>query len=311
MDQQSKSALIKQKATELGFQSCGIAHARRLDEEEEHFKNYLESNYNGKMGYMANHFEKRLDPTKLVPGAKSVVVVLLNYSQGQMQTGTDVPLISKYAYGKDYHLVVKEKLRNLFNYINDEIGTIEGRVFTDSAPVLERSWAVQAGLGWIGKNGLLLNKELGSFFVIGELIIDMELDYDAPFKGEYCGSCNQCLSACPTKALVKPYILDARKCISYLTIELKDQIPEQFQSMLHRRVFGCDICQDVCPWNRKAKKTNEQDFRPHPDFLKMNKEDWVNLSKEQFNVIFKQSALKWAGYQKLMQNISIINEEGE
>jgi epoxyqueuosine reductase len=311
MNQQSKSEHIKQKAIELGFQSCGIARARRLDEEEEHFKNYLASHYNGKMRYMANHFEKRLDPTKLVPGAKSVVVVLLNYSQGQMQTGTDVPLISKYAYGKDYHLVVKEKLRNLFNYINDEIGTIEGRVFTDSAPVLERSWAVQAGLGWIGKNGLLLNKELGSFFVIGELIIDMELDYDAPFKGEYCGSCNQCLSACPTKALVKPYILDARKCISYLTIELKDQIPEQFQSMLHRRVFGCDICQDVCPWNRKAKKTNEQDFRPHPDFLKMNKEDWVNLSKEQFNVIFKQSALKWAGYQKLMQNISIINEEGE
>ncbi len=310
MNQQSKSSHIKQKAIELGFSACGITAARRLDAEEKHFNDYLASNYHGKMGYMANHFEKRLDPTKLVPGAKSIVVVLLNYFQDQIQTGTDVPIISKYAYGKDYHLVVKEKLRNLFNYINNEIGTIEGRVFTDSAPVMERAWAVQAGLGWIGKNGLLLNKGLGSFFVIGELIIDMELEYDAPFEGEYCGSCNQCLSACPTNALVKPYILDARKCISYLTIELKDQIPEQFHSMLDRRVFGCDICQDVCPWNRKATKTNEQDFSPCPEFLNMGKEEWANLSKEQFNAIFKQSALKWAGYQKLMQNISIINDLG-
>ncbi len=298
------SELIKQKAAELGFEACGIARARKLAEEEKGLKAYLEANYNGKMAYMANHFDKRLDPTELVPGAKSVIVVLLNYFPRQMQTGSNVPLISKYAYGTDYHFVVKEKLQQLFDFINNEISPVNGRFFTDSAPVLERAWAVQAGLGWIGKNGLLLNKQLGSFFVIGEIILDMEMSCDQPYAEEHCGSCTQCLSACPTQALVKPYVLDSRKCISYLTIELKDDIPEEFRPKLMRRVFGCDICQDVCPWNRKAKAHNVDSLNPHRQLLEMSKEEWNTLSEEEFNELFRKSAVKRAGYKKLMKNIS-------
>ncbi|MFA9391950.1 MAG: tRNA epoxyqueuosine(34) reductase QueG [Prolixibacteraceae bacterium] len=299
------SALIKNKAIELGFSACGIASARKLETEEQRLQAFLDANYHGKMAYLANHFEKRLDPTQLVPGSKSVIVVLMNYFPEQLQTGTGIPIISKYAYGKDYHLVIKEKLQVLFDYINTEIAPIEGRMFTDSAPVLERAWAVQAGLGWIGKNGLLLNKEWGSFFFIAELIIDLELEYDQAYEKEHCGSCNQCLNACPTQALVKPYILDARKCISYLTIELKDEIPEEFRPKLMRRAFGCDICQDVCPWNQKPKITSCEKFRPLPEFLKMTKVDWENLSTEKFEALFKSSAVKRAGYEKLKQNILI------
>jgi len=301
------AALIKQKAHELGFSACGIAKARKLEEEESRLRDFLELNYHGHMDYLANHFDKRLDPTLLVPGAKSVVVVLLNYFPKQLQTGSNVPLVSKYAYGKDYHLVIKEKLQGLFDFINAEIAPVTGRIFTDSAPVLERAWAVQAGLGWIGKNGLLLNKELGSFFFIGELIIDLELDYDKPYTKEHCGSCNQCLSACPTRALVQPYQLDARKCISYLTIELKDAIPDEFRSQLMRRVFGCDICQDVCPWNQKTKPTHTHEFKPNPNFLRMTKTEWQNLNSEQFSLLFKNSAVKRAGFSKFKQNLSFLS----
>jgi epoxyqueuosine reductase len=259
----------------------------------------------GEMSYLANHFDKRLDPTMLVPGAKSVVVVLLNYFPQQLQTGTNAPIISKYAYGNDYHMVVKEKMKALFDFINTELQPIEGRIFTDSAPVLERAWAVQAGLGWIGKNGLLINRELGSFFFIGELIVDLELEYDQPFEREYCGSCNQCLSACPTKALVKPCILDARRCISYLTIELKNSIPEEYAPKLLKRAFGCDICQDVCPWNRQPKPTNIEEFNPHPNLMQWSKEDWMGLTHEQFQILFKNSAIKRTGYNKLMENIRL------
>lgn len=297
------SIQIKQKAQELGFSACGITQTRKLDDEEAKLKAFLDNKYNGKMGYLANHFDKRLDPTLLVEGAKSIVVVLLNYFPEQLQAGSGIPIISKYAYGKDYHLVIKEKLQHLFNFINAEIAPTQGRMFTDSAPVLERAWSVQAGLGWIGKNGLLLNKELGSFFFIGELIIDLELDYDQPYEKEYCGSCNQCLNACPTQALVKPYVLDARKCISYLTIELEEDIPDEFHQKLLRRAFGCDICQDVCPWNKKPKVTAVDEFKPHPDFLKMTKVDWENLNKEKFNEIFQKSAVKRAGFEKLTKNI--------
>lgn len=305
---QTSSTLIKSKAIELGFSACGIAPVRKLEEEEVRLQNYLNQNYHGEMGYMANHFEKRLDPEKLVPGAKSIIVVLLNYFPEQLQTGSGVPLISKYAYGKDYHFVIKEKLQQLFNFINDNIVPIEGRIFTDSAPVLERAWAVQAGLGWIGKNGLLLNKEMSSFFFIAELIIDLELEYDQPYQKEHCGSCTQCLSACPTQAFVKPYVLDARKCISYLTIELKGEIPETFRPKLMRRAFGCDICQDVCPWNQRPKPHVVEEFRPHPGLLKMNKADWENLSEKQFSELFHQSAVKRAGYEKLKRNI--LNADG-
>ncbi|MGF7140944.1 tRNA epoxyqueuosine(34) reductase QueG [Roseimarinus sediminis] len=303
------SDLIKLKAKALGFSACGITKARRLDEEEARLKAFLDQAYHGKMAYLANHFEKRLDPTQLVPGAKSVVVVLLNYFPDGFQQGIDVPLISKYAYGKDYHLVIKEKLKELYNYIDTELAPVNGRMFTDSAPVLERAWAVQAGLGWIGKNGLLLNRQLGSFFFIAELILDLELEYDQAYKKEHCGSCNQCLSACPTNALVKPYVLDARKCISYLTIELKDEIPEAFRPKLMRRAFGCDICQDVCPWNQRPQSHHVKEFEPHSELLKMSKVDWQLLSKEKFNELFRYSAVKRAGYQKLKQNIKSIFDQ--
>jgi epoxyqueuosine reductase len=298
----SNSIIIKQKAQELGFSACGIAPVRKLVEEQQRLKDYLENNYHGAMGYMENHFDKRLDPTLLVPGAKSIVMVLLNYFPTQLQTG-NVPIVSKYAYGKDYHLVIKEKLNQLLQFIQSEIAPAEGRVFTDSAPVLERAWAVQAGLGWIGKNGLLLNKELGSFFFIGELIIDLELEYDTPFQKEYCGKCTQCLDDCPTRALIKPYILDARCCISYLTIELKDEIPEDFKPHLINRVFGCDTCQDVCPWNRKPKPHSIKEFIPDSSFLNMNEIEWKQLDHETFNRVFNNSAVKRAGFEKLKINI--------
>ena len=297
--------IIKQKALELGFSACGIAQARSLEEERERLKSFLEKNYHGKMGYLANHFEKRLDPRLMVDGAKSIIVVLLNYFPHQLQAGANLPLISKYAYGKDYHLVIREKLKQLQAFINDEMQAVSGRCFTDSAPVLERSWAVEAGLGWIGKNGLLLNRELGSYFFIGELIVDLDLEYDQPYTKEHCGSCNQCLSACPTKALEKPYILNAQKCISYLTIELKDPIPEEFHPQLMRRAYGCDICQDVCPWNQRPTKHTTSEFTPNDALLQFTKEDWLNLSKEQFNSIFKDSAVKRAGFEKLKENIGI------
>jgi epoxyqueuosine reductase len=303
MSATSNSIVIKQKALSLGFSTCGIAPARKLVEEERHLKDYLDNQYNGEMAYMSNHFDKRLDPTLLVPGAKSVVVVLMNYFPQQLQSGTDTPTVSKYAYGKDYHIVVKDRLQQLFSFINKEINPIKGRVFTDSAPVLERAWAVQAGLGWIGKNGLLLNKELGSFFFIGELIIDLELEYDPPYLKQHCGSCNKCLNICPTKALVKPYLLDARRCISYLTIELKEDTPEEFKPPLNKRIFGCDSCQDVCPWNQKPKHHIIDELYPKSNFLKMNAEDWHNLTEEQFNEYFSQSVINRTGYSKFKQNL--------
>jgi epoxyqueuosine reductase len=309
MPSQSNSTLIKQKALELGFSACGIAAARKLDEEEQRVKEYLQNQYHGSMGYMENHFEKRLDPTLLLPGAKSLVVVLLNYFPHQLQTGNGVPIVSKYAYGTDYHVVIKENLNQLLQFIKTEISPTEGRVFTDSAPVLERAWAVQAGLGWIGKNGLLLNKELGSFFFIGELIIDLELEYDLPFEKEHCGNCNQCLSACPTKALIKPYILDTRRCISYLTIELKEDIPEEFRPLLMNRVFGCDICQDVCPWNQRSIPTNIFEFQPDSRFLNMDSNTWKVMDEETFEQIFHSSALNRAGFKKLKMNIDTLFSE--
>lgn len=301
------SAHIKQKALELGFSACGIAAARKLNEEEIQLLNYLKNNYHGKMDYMANHFDMRLDPTLLVPGAKSVIVVLLNYFPSKMQSGKNAPIISKYAYGTDYHKVIKKKLKQLLQYINAEIAPCEGRYFTDSAPVLERAWAVQAGLGWIGKNGLLLNKQLGSFFFIGELIVDLELKPNQPFEKEYCGNCNQCISACPTKALVKPYTLDARRCISYLTIELKESIPAEFHPLLMKRAYGCDICQDVCPWNQKIKAHNTPELIPKEGLLEMDGKEWLQLDEEKFDFLFAGSAIKRAGFSKLKENITIIN----
>lgn len=303
--QLENTILIKQKACELGFSACGITKAQKLETEELRLKDYLENNYHGEMSYMANHFEKRLDPTLLVEGAKSIIVVLLNYFPAEIQNDKLAPVISKYAYGTDYHVVIKEKLNQLFSFINNELAPTNGRVFTDSAPILERAWGVKAGLGWIGKNGLLLNKELGSFFFIGELIIDLPLIYDNPYTKEHCGTCNRCLSACPTNALIKPYTLDARKCISYLTIELKDEIPEKFHSQIMQRVFGCDICQDVCPWNQKIKPHSTEAFSPNKQLLTMSASYWQNLSEKQFDALFSNSAVKRSGFKKLKQNIEI------
>jgi epoxyqueuosine reductase len=307
----SKTNSIKQKALSLGFSDCGIACARRLDEEEARLKKYLELKYNGEMAYMANHFEKRLDPTLLVPGAKSVIVVLLNYYPGKSQQVKNLPVISKYAWGEDYHFVVKEKLRELFTFIQQEIEPANGRFFTDSAPVLERAWAVEAGLGWIGKNGLLLNKQLGSFFFIGELITDLELAYDQPYEKEHCGSCTRCLDACPAGALVSPGVLDARRCISYLTIEKKGSIPEEFKPLMQKRIFGCDICQDVCPWNRNIKPHNTKALNPHPGMLSLTGDDWKNMDESTFGDLFGNSAIQRAGFHKLKSNIKFVGDCGK
>lgn len=302
----NRTELIRQKAYSLGFNVCGIAPARKLYEEENRLGKYLDLNYNGEMAYMANHFEKRLDPVLLVPGAKSVIVALLNYFPKKIQQADNIPVVSKYAYGRDYHEVIKNKLQELYNYIQNMVAPVNGRFFTDSAPVLERAWAVQAGLGWIGKNGLLLNKKLGSFFFIGELIIDLELDYDEPYTKEHCGKCTRCLDACPTKALIGPKALDARRCISYLTIEKKGEIPEEFKPQFERQVFGCDVCQDVCPWNQNLIPHNTEEFNPHPDFLKLSENNWEALDENKFEQLFGYSALKRAGFNKLKSNINFV-----
>jgi len=299
---------IKEKALELGFSACGIAEVRNLDEECDRLRNWLSEEMNGSMAYMANHFEKRLDPGKLEEGAKSIISVLINYFPSQKQTDPAAPIISKYAYGKDYHLVVKEKLNNLLTFIQSAIFPCKGRAFVDSAPLLERPWAKAAGLGWIGKNSLLISKELGSYVFIGELIIDLELGYDASFKGDFCGNCTRCIDACPTSAIVAPHVIDARKCISYHTIENKDEVPVPIREKLHNQIFGCDICQDVCPWNKKIKFNQSLDFMPIEGVLKMSRKDWLELENDTFTNMFRYSALKRAGYEQIRRNISYLKE---
>ena len=303
------SRQIKQKALELGFSACGISAVRCLDEERIHLQNWLSEGMNDSMGYMANHFEKRLDPAKLEEGAKSLISVLINYFPAQKQTDPAAPIISKYAYGKDYHWVVKEKLNNLLIFIQSSISPCSGRAFVDSAPVLERPWAKAAGLGWIGKNSLLISQELGSYIFIGELIIDLELSYDAPFIGDFCGNCTRCIDACPTAAIVAPRIVDARKCISYHTIENKGEIPKPISEKFAGKIFGCDICQDVCPWNKKLKFNQSSDFNPIEGLLEMKKEDWLDLKHDTYIKTFRHTAFERAGYEQIVRNISIFKEE--
>jgi epoxyqueuosine reductase len=300
---------IKEKAKELGFLACGIAKAEKLIESEMPLKNYLEKGFHGKMKYMENHFEKRLDPTLLEEGAKSVISLLYNYYTPEKQQDEEAPIISKYAYGKDYHLVIREKLNLLLEFISTNFGEVKGRGFVDSAPVLEREWAQKAGLGWIGKNGNLLNKQLGSFFFISELIIDLELDYNEEKSSNYCGECTRCIDACPTQAIVAPGSVNGSKCISYLTIELKDEIPSAFKGKMQNKVFGCDICQDVCPFNKKrAKKHSEKQFEPKPELLKMTKTEWYELSQEQFSALFKDSAVKRTKFKGLLRNLEFLKK---
>ncbi len=306
---QKHTELVKRIARNLGFMYCGVSKAEFLEEEAPRLTNWLKQNNHGKMSYMENHFDKRLDPTKLVPGAKTVVSLLYNYSVPDEQRH-DSFKIAKYAYGEDYHFVIKDKLKSFFTSIQQEIGEVGGRVFVDSAPVLEKSWASKSGLGWVGKNTNLINPKEGSFFFLAELVIDLPLIPDGPIK-DYCGTCTKCIDACPTEAL-KPYEIDGSKCISYLTIELKENvIPSEFKGKMDDWIFGCDICQDVCPWNRFSKPHNEPRFLPDQKLLEMSKNEWTDLTREVFNEIFKKSAVKRTKYAGLKRNISFIDQKKE
>lgn len=297
--------LIKSEASRLGFLSCGISKAGFLEEEAPRLEKWLREGKHGEMKYMENHFDKRLDPTKLVPGAKSVVSLLLNYYPKELQRDDSYKL-SKYAYGTDYHFVIKDKLKSLMNFIQEEIGEVHGRVFVDSAPVLDKAWAAKSGLGWIGKHSNLLTKQVGSFYFIAELIIDLELEYDTPVT-DHCGSCTACIDACPTQAITS-YEVDGSKCISYYTIELKDSLPKSEKGKFEDWMFGCDICQDVCPWNRFSKSHNEPLFNPHRDLLDMDKRDWEEITEEVFREIFKKSAVKRTKFSGLKRNIEFLQK---
>ncbi len=299
---------IKQKAIELGFSECGISKVRVLEEEREPLKKWILNGMNGNMGYMANHFEKRLDPGKIEEGAKSIISVLINYFPSKKQIDPEAPIISKYAYGKDYHFIVREKLNDLLMFIQKEVSPCNGRPFVDSAPVLERALAKSAGLGWIGKHSLLINKYYGSYVFIGELIIDLELAYDDPFTSDHCGTCTRCIDACPTGAIVADHIVDARKCISYHTIENKEEAPPSLREKFQNRIFGCDICQDVCPWNKVILPTQSIDFMPIDGLLEMKKKDWLELGRDTYNQIFRKTAFERAGYNRIRRNISYLKE---
>lgn len=304
MSKEKYTAMIKKRAAELGFASCGISKAEFLEDEAPRFEAWLNNGYNAEMGYMENNFDKRLDPTKLVPGAKSVISLLYNYYPEEKQIHNTYK-ISKYAYGQDYHYVIKAKMRELFHYIEEEIGAIEGRYFVDSAPVLDKAWAARSGLGWIGKHTLMLTKQKGSFFFISEIICDLELEYDGPAT-DHCGTCTACIDACPTNAIVQDKVVDANKCISYLTIEFKDALPSYMDGQLQDWIFGCDICQDVCPWNRFSKAHQEPLFHPHPELLSMKKEDWISLSEDRFQELFRKNAVKRTKYIGLTRNIDFV-----
>lgn len=307
MDMQRNTQRIKQKALDLGFMYCGVSKADFLEEEAPRLESWLKNNHHGNMSYMANHFDKRLDPRLLVDDAKTVVSLLLNYYPEANQEDPEAPKISKYAYGKDYHFVIKDKLKELMRFIQEEIGEVGGRVFVDSAPVMDKVWAAKSGIGWIGKNSNLIHPREGSFFFVAELIIDLELTPDGPMK-DYCGTCTKCIDACPTEAIASPYVVDGSKCISYLTIELKDVLlPNEFRGHMENWMFGCDICQDVCPWNRFSKAHNEPAFNPHESLLKMSKADWEDLTEEVFREIFRNSAVKRTKFEGLKRNIKFLN----
>jgi epoxyqueuosine reductase len=298
------TALIKAEAKRLGFDYVGISKADFLEEEAPRLENWLNKNSHGKMTYMENHFDKRLDPRLLVPGAKSIISLLLNYYPAELQE-TDAPKISKYAYGKDYHLVIKEKLNLLLEFIREHIGDVDGRAFVDSAPVMDKAWAKKSGLGWIGKNSNLINKGTGSFYFIAELIVDLPLEYDGAIK-DYCGTCTKCMDACPTNAIVAPYVVDGSKCISYFTIELKENIPNEVKGKFDNWMFGCDVCQDVCPWNRFSKPHEEPHFKAHTELLGMKQSDWYELTEETFKRVFKDSAVKRTKFGGLKRNLDFI-----
>ena len=297
--------LISAEAYRLGFSHVGVSKATFLEEEAPRLEKWLAQNMHGQMSYMEKWFDKRLDPRLLVPGAKCVISLLLNYFP-EIKQAEGAPLISKYAFGNDYHDVIKAKLKSLFNYIKENIGDVEGRIFVDSAPVLDRAWARKSGLGWIGKNTNLINPKTGSFFFISEMILDLDLEPDPAMK-DYCGTCTRCIDACPTDAIVAPYVVDGSKCISYFTIELKEQIPSAYKNKMEDWVFGCDVCQDVCPWNRFSKPHQEPQLEANENILNMQYNDWLEITEELFDYIYKDSPLKRTGYNGMKRNIDFTS----
>jgi epoxyqueuosine reductase len=307
MDKKELSIFLKNEAISLGFEGIAFAKAEEMTEEARRLEAWLNKGYQGEMSYMENHFDKRIDPRKLVEGAKTVISLMFNYFPEQQQSDPESPKLAKYAYGEDYHFVLKDKLKTLLQRLKDKIGDINGRCFVDSAPVLERDWAKRSGLGWIGKNTLLITPRKGSFFFLAELIVDVEFEYDAPIK-DYCGSCRRCIDACPTDAISeKGYLMDASKCISYLTIELRNEIPKEFTDKMENWFFGCDICQDVCPWNRFSKAHKEPAFNPKEGLLEMKKSDWMEITEDVFRHLFKNSALKRTKYEGIVRNLNFLS----
>ncbi len=303
-NKQKLTNFIKSKSVDLGFISCGISKADFLEEEAANLENWLKNEMHGEMSYMERNFDMRLDPRKILNGAKSVISLTYNYYTDKLQKDENFK-ISKYAFGTDYHFVIREKLKNLLFLIKEKVGDINGRVFVDSAPILERAWAKKSGLGWIGKNTNLISKNVGSFFFLCEIIVDIELDYDYSTT-DHCGTCTACIDACPTNAIVEPYKVDGSRCISYLTIELKENMPEYAKDSYDKWIFGCDICQDVCPWNKYSKPHNEPLFNADEKFLSMSKNEWLEITKETFDKVFKDSPVKRTGYDGLKRNIKFI-----
>ena len=301
------SDFIKNKSIELGFISCGISKSAFLENEIGRFESWLKNNYHGQMSYMERNFDKRMDTRKLVDGSKSVISLLFNYYPSK-EINNDSFKISKYAYGKDYHFIIKDKLKSLLSSMRNEIGEIDGRVFVDSAPIMEKAWAKKSGLGWIGKNTNLISKKTGSFFFIAEIIVDLELEYDNEVT-DHCGSCTACLDACPTDALYEPYKIDASKCISYFTIELKDQFPNDLKKDFNDWIFGCDICQDVCPWNKFSIPNKEPLLNPKNEINQYSKKDWLELTDEVFKVVFKETPLERTKFKGLKRNIQYANDQ--
>ena len=297
--------LIKTEAKRLGFLSCGISKAEFLETEAPRLEHWLNNNRHGSMQYMENHFDKRLDPTKLVEDSKSVISLLLNYFPPQTQKDTEAPKLSKYAYGNDYHHVIKSKLKALTHFIQNEIGEVNGRAFVDSAPVLDKAWAAKSGLGWIGKHSNLLTQQVGSFYFIAELIIDLDLEYDT-ITTDHCGTCTACIDACPTQAIVQPYVVDGSRCISYFTIELKDQLPNEMKGKFDNWMFGCDVCQDVCPWNKFSKPHSKPLFNPNQELLDLTKKYWEEITEDVFKKVFQKSAVKRTKFSGLQRNIKFL-----
>jgi len=306
----SRSSMIKAEAGRLGFNGCGISRAEFLPDDAQRLTQWLEANYQAGMSYMENHFDKRTDPSKLVEGAKSVISVIVNYFTSERLKDPDAPVISTYAYGLDYHDVIRRKLNELLQFIRTSFEPANGRAFVDSAPVLDRAWAARSGLGWIGKNSNLISPEKGSFFFIGSVIVDIPLQYDKPIT-DFCGECNRCIRACPTNAIVPGRTLDSNRCISYLTIENKSEISKEFFGKLKNRIFGCDICQDVCPWNRKSTQNSEEEFKPLTGLLEMTRQEWDDLDEEKFNTTFAYSPIKRATFKGLKRNLEFIKRNDE